>query len=102
MRRDDLGNPGPVSFPSRRVLGIVIPQLSVFASGQPKWKATCVGLGIDVGSGSDKEVEADLLGESHDAGEVVGAGVEVENARSWLVEAPAVVNREGIEPTRVS
>ena len=102
VRRDDLGNLGPVSLPRRCVFGIVIAQFPIFSRGQPKWKATSIGLGIDVGSGSDEKVQADLLGEGHDTCEVVGAGVEVENAGGRLVKAPAVVNREGVEADGVS
>lgn len=94
MWLNNLGNLSPILRPSLSVSRIIVSKLAVLSGGDPQRKTSGVSLGIDVGTRTDQEVEAELLGKGHDGHEIVGAIFEVENAWSRFVIAPAVVDAE--------
>lgn len=97
VRLNNLGDLSPVLGPSLRKSGVIIAKLAVLASGDPKRESSGVSLGIDVGTRTDEEVKAELLGQGHDGDEIVGAILKVEDAGGGFVVAPAVVDAEGSE-----
>jgi len=81
VRRDGLGNLPHVGCPGLRVPRVVVAELPVLARRHPEREPSRIGLSIDVRTGADDHVHAELLGQGHDRGEVVRAVLEVENPR---------------------
>lgn len=97
MWLNNLGNLSPILRPSLSVSRIIVSKLAVLSGRDPQRKASGVSLGIDVGTRTDQEIEAELFGKGHDRHEIVGAIFEVEDAWGRFVVAPAVVDAEGCE-----
>lgn len=102
MRRDDARYLAHVRFPGFGVARVVVSQLAVRAGRHPQRESSGVGFGIHVGARADDHVHAQLLGHGHDGSEVMGPGLEVEDARLGVVVTPVVVNGEGIEAGKPS
>lgn len=100
MRLNDLRYLSPVFRPGLGKSGIVVAQPAILAGRHPQRKSSRVGLGIDVGTWADQEIETELFCQCHDRHKVVRAILEVEGSWGGFVVAPAVVDAEGIESGR--
>lgn len=98
MRLHLLRHLGHVGNPRLGVPRVVVPQLAVGTGRDPQREAAGVGLGVDVWTGSQDHVQADLLGECEELREVVCTALEVDDTGYGVVPAPMVVYRECIEP----
>lgn len=90
----DLGHFGIVRLPRCSISLIVVAQRSIVPGGHPEREAASTGLRIDVGSGTDDQIHAQLLCELIDRGDISRLSREVDRLVVGSMIGPAGVKRK--------
>jgi hypothetical protein len=95
---DNFGHLLHVRFPGSGVSRVVITESAIITGGEPAWEASCVGFGVDIRTWTEDHVEANVFSDLEQAFEVVGSGLEVQNAILRRVPSPTCTSRlEGVQ-----
>lgn len=80
MREDDFGHLLHVRLPCGGVSRVVVAKRTILASGQPSRESSCIGFSVDVRTWTEDHVEAKVFGDFEQSFEVVGSGLEIQDA----------------------